>query len=396
MTRSQRAALALVGAAVLAGGCASVLGLADPTIVGDDAASGAEAGDDTDARGGDAAARHDAGAGADSSDAGETGIPWTCAGDGGSVDGGGPAPSCVEAGAGRTNCGQGGTGTESCCVSPRVPCGSFDRSYDAVTYFDDGHPANVSAFRLDRYEATVGRFRPFVAAVNAGWLPAAGSGKHTHLNGGLGLAATPNDAGLAYEPGWDTSWNPSVTTDLAACEVNTDEGTWTATPGPYENEPLTYVSWVVAYAFCIWDGGFLPSEAEWNYAASAGSEQRAYAWSSPSDSTLIDCQHAVYYNPVAGCGTNWYANVGSVSPAGDGLWGQADLAGNLSEWTLDWYQPTYVSPCNDCANLQPAVSRVVRGGNTYQTAPDLLGSYRDLLPPGDVLQGYGVRCARAP
>jgi formylglycine-generating enzyme required for sulfatase activity len=47
--------------------------------------------------------------------------------------------------------------------------------------------ATLSSYRLDRYEVTVGRFRQFVSATAAGWLPASGSGKHVHLNGGQGL-----------------------------------------------------------------------------------------------------------------------------------------------------------------------------------------------------------------
>src|SRR5580704_6839465 len=57
------------------------------------------------------------------------------------------------------------------------------------------------------------------------------------------------------------------------------EETWTETAGSSENLPITEAHWYAAYAFCIWDGGFLPSEAEWNYAAAGGSDQRAYPWS---------------------------------------------------------------------------------------------------------------------
>ena len=47
--------------------------------------------------------------------------------------------------------------------------------------------------------------------------------------------------------------------------------TWTNTEGSQENLPINGVNWYEAYAFCIWDGGFLPSEAEWVYAAAGGS-----------------------------------------------------------------------------------------------------------------------------
>jgi cysteine-rich repeat protein len=125
-------------------------------------------------------------------------------------------PSCAGGGDGRTNCGL--DGDESCCASLMVPgidTPSFSRSYDGVGFADDRWRAQVSSFRFDKYEITVGRFRTFVAAVVAGWKPPAGAGKHAHLNGGKGVAAS----GGGFEPGWDPSW---VTSD----DLPTDRATW--------------------------------------------------------------------------------------------------------------------------------------------------------------------------
>jgi formylglycine-generating enzyme len=151
-----------------------------------------------------------------------------------------------------------------------TPNGTYYRTYTNSGSGPAGEAdlAKVSGFRLDKYLVTVGRFRQFVTAWNggSGWTPPAGSGKHTHLNGGSGLNAT----GGGYEPGW-VSGNVAATNPNLACQA--PYNTWTNTAGSQENLPINCVTWDEAHAFCIWDGGFLPSEAEWEYAAAGGSQR---------------------------------------------------------------------------------------------------------------------------
>jgi formylglycine-generating enzyme required for sulfatase activity len=319
--------------------------------------------------------------------------------DGVVADSGSPPLSCSPGGAGMTDCGPGGSGSESCCTSLEVIGGMFYRSYDDVTYTDDNYPATVSSFRLDKYEVTVGRFRQFVSALMRGWLPAPGSGKHSYLNGGRGLENSANPG--TYESGWVTAGDSSVapTNGNLACGAGpvTDYPTWTPVAGNNETKPINCMNWYEAYAFCIWDGGFLPSEAEWNYAAAGGGSaggQRAYPWSSPSTSTTIDCRHA-NYDPGSLCFASGVNNVGSESPAGDGRYGHADLAGNVFEWNLDSWG-SYLNPCTDCANLSPAPSLVLRGGSFLDHPSAQLVSDRSLNGlPVSSNSSFGIRCARA-
>jgi formylglycine-generating enzyme required for sulfatase activity len=287
----------------------------------------------------------------------------------------------------------GPTGTASCCGTSLVTGGTFYRSYDVA---GDGMfptmnaPATVSDFSFDTYEITVGRYRQFV---NAGLgtqanPPAAGAGART-LNG------------MVNQGGWNPSDNTNLTANTAAFEAalqcETPYYTWTDSPGANEALPINCLTWYEAFAFCAWDGGFLPTEAEWNYAAAGGSDQRAYPWSSPPSSLTISCSYA-NYAPSAVCvpgAAGPFNRVGSESPAGDGKYGQADLGGNAWEWTLDSFNATYQTPCTDCANLTAASNKMFRGGGWNLGASDVRVALRSNATP-IYRNAVGVRCARAP
>ena len=324
--------------------------------------------------------------------------------------------SCIGAGAGAGfNCGPLTANLADCCSIHTVPGGMFYRDYDGAHYQDDTHPATVSAFSLDDYEVTVGRFRKFVAAYVNGWRPTPGTGKHTHLNDGRGLE-DPNGLGYSYEPGWEQPWTsqlPTTTSDwdahLQTC--TRDSGvpmvTWAPVAGGGETLPINCVSFYDAYAFCIWDRGFLPSAAEWDFAAAGGNQQRVYAWGSMAPTSTnqlaaFDCYFG--YSgliPLTTCGTAQIAPVGSL-PAGVGAWGQFDLTGNMYEFVLDAESSlpadseSYLTPCVDCANTTPSLGRYVRGGSFLADVDELPVS--DALWVPETSQGIdvGIRCARAP
>jgi sulfatase modifying factor 1 len=317
-------------------------------------------------------------------------------------DAGPPPPSCAAGGPGLANCGvtdAGGDG-ESCCTSLEVPAGTYFRTYtnDGNGPTGEADPATVSGFRLDKYEVTVGRFRQFLDAWEAGWRPAAGSGIHVHLNGGLGLAnvATPG----SYEIGWAPGpGNPVDPTAASTCPGLGPSSLDRRDP----NLPIDCIDWSDAYAFCIWDGGFLPSEAEWEYAAAGGGQQREYPWGTmaPGTRNLYAVYACSYPDEQRSCApqTGETAPTG-ITRLGAARWGHLDMAGNVYEWNLDFWNSTYVTPSVDGAYLTDISGgftlRVLRGGSFDEDEPEMVPPARNLNQPIDRATDLGVRCARTP
>jgi sulfatase modifying factor 1 len=277
------------------------------------------------------------------------------------------------------------SGNVDCCTKSPVPGGTFSRSYDVVNYTDPQYVATVAPFALDRYEVTVGRFREFVDA-------------------GHGTQASPPHDGDGAHPlipgsGWDSSWNSLLPADTGALKaaLNCDivYQTWTDTPGAKEKKPIACVSWYEAFAFCAWAGGRLPTEAEWNFAAAGGAEQRVFPWGD-----TLDYQHAVWgceTDGTPGCTSSDLFDVGSRSPAGDGRWGHADLAGSMSEWVLDKFLDPYPMPCSNCAAITQGSGRMRRGGAWNDTNPARLRtSSRESANPEHRFTYLGFRCAWSP
>jgi formylglycine-generating enzyme required for sulfatase activity len=298
---------------------------------------------------------------------------------------------------------------ESCCSSILVEGGKFRRGerFDDGGY-DESKEATVSSFRLDKYLVTGGRFRRFVDAVKAGYHPNPGDGKHTHLpDGGLKNVVTNRT-----ETGWADSYGSLPRSQAEWTDIlmgpDCHEGvtTW-SDGGTMDERALNCVPWHAAYAFCIWDGGFLPTDAEYNYAAVGGAEQRFYPWSQPSTNRTITWEHASYSDrtgpvkctgdPTFGGAPHECTNNDIVVPGiktGRGRWGQADLAGNLLEYTLDCYRP--LGSCTDCVTfIESCGTNHSMRGSSYDDGADMLrGAMRRDEHYYPVWNGF--RCARSP
>lgn len=278
---------------------------------------------------------------------------------------------------------------DSCCLSLPVPGGDFLRSCDLTCQVycrsveTPDFPATVAPFSLDAFEVTVGRFRAFVDQFPSS-RPAAGAGKNPNGKDGKGWDA---DWDMQLLPGRD-----EFRADLASRDCP-GAATWTADETSFDSRPMTCVTWFEAAAFCIWDHGRLPTEAEWNFAAAGGDEQRVFPWSSPRDDETIDDTYAVYSadssNPRTG------PEMVGTRPSGRGRWGQYDLGGNVTEWVWDALFDCYTAQtCDNCGSVVGSEDRVARGGGFSFGSGRLLLDSRDRSPAVAPHDYFGFRCAR--
>jgi ribose/xylose/arabinose/galactoside ABC-type transport system permease subunit/formylglycine-generating enzyme required for sulfatase activity len=217
-----------------------------------------------------------------------------------------------------------------------IPAGPFTMGNNAGAEDEaPAHQADLSAFEIDRFEVTNADFANFVAATD-------------------------------YQ------------TDA---EKEGRSRNWRMAAQGKDNHPVVYVSWNDAVAYCRWLGKRLPTEAEWEKAA-RGTDERIYPWGNEWDPSKAN---------VKDTGLRGTAVVGSFG-AGVSPYGVEDIAGNVWEWTADWYEAypgsDYQSP------YYGQQFRVLRGGGWFETAEWVRTTARNANTEIAASDDVGFRCAR--
>jgi serine/threonine-protein kinase len=150
-------------------------------------------------------------------------------------------------------------------------------------------------------------------------------------------------------------------------------------------KPVVGVNWYEANNYCIWAGGALPSEAQWEYAA-RGQDNRRYPWGNNEP----NCTFAQFSD----ChGTT--VDVDGFSAAGNSWVGAVGMAGNVAEWVGDWYDRDYYkfSPDTNPTGPESGKYKIVRGGKYGEFFYVLRSALRRYVTPTFSYSFYGFRCA---
>lgn len=239
-----------------------------------------------------------------------------------------------------------------------IPEGSFimgasSSNYQAYAHEKPAHEVQLDAFWMDAYEVSNAMFLTFVK--DTGYLTQAEQQGYSYMYGNSG--------------GWDSFTGVNWLHPMGA-------GT------SYKDDlPVVHVNFYDAEAYCSWAGGRLPTEAEWEKAA-RGSDERIYPWGNNFNGAFLR------FDSDAGPASVFFYTDG-VSP-----FGIFNMAGNVFEWTRDWYDAGYyaTSPNIDPTGPMSGEQKVLRGGSWNNSEKNVRTTHRDTSGPDYMNYLLGFRC----
>jgi len=302
-----------------------------------------------------------------------------------------------------------------------IPGGPFMMGSDLAQYPEEGppHTVTVDGFWIDQYAVTVDDFRMFVRA----------TGYRTVAERPLDPSYYPNADPAALVPGSMVFQKPAGRVPMdhirnwwgwvpGAC--------WKHPEGPRSNvakrgrHPVVHVAWEDVEAYATWAGKAIPTEAEWERAARGGLEGATFPWGNeenPKKRFMANHWQGEFpYQNLKQDGFEGTAPVGSFPANGYGLY---DMAGNVWEWTSDFFTPRHPDEVSHacCVPTNPRIEspdgsydqsdpggahiprRVIKGGS-HMCAPNYCLRYRPAARQPQMVEtsmGHiGFRCVVRP
>jgi formylglycine-generating enzyme len=274
------------------------------------------------------------------------------------------------------------------------------------------HRAAVDGFWMDTTPVTVAEFGRFVA----------GTGYQTVAEQPLSPADYPDADPALLVPGslvFRRTTGPVDTTDFRQWWAYVPGACWRHPEGPdsdvrgRDDHPVTQIAYADAEAYAAWAGKSLPTEAEWEFAARGGLDGAVYVWGdefAPGGRLLANTWQGQF--PWQNLLLDGYEGTSPVDAFPANGYGLFDMAGNVWEWTSDFFRPRHAgadppesAPC--CAARNPRVAepgrdpasaiprKVIKGGS-HLCAPNYCLRYRPAARQGEAIDtstGHlGLRC----